>query len=359
MEMNRFMTFIVCMVVGTVLIMGVLIPIISDSGNNGGGDGITEDILYYMAPETGTHTITLEESEIEFTDPDHDDDDYSTAYGTITIKVDDVVVKEIEWRHGETVADDLFVGTIPLAFGEGEIDYNGTTVHITCGYFLSVQYTPDGAWTDNTYTDVKEYYVANYNYNTYIVMTMGTQTYTTAMNEGVHGASITVADGVESESNIPISLMLSADNTGDYGYAKTSISSIEDNVWVGGLHQNKIFVTPADWTAYDVMFWYYGTPSNISSMMYDNGSGSSEEISTFTPTLDSNGYVNAHVVYDDEHVEDFVIDHAIVPVADISTGGNGGSSGTSDSMMSLLMVIPILMIVGMVMLGLNVIFKKE
>ena len=289
MEMNRFMTFIVCMVVGTVLIMGVLVPVIADDSGSGSGS--------------------------EFNNPDTDIK-YSYANGTakdfnISFSVDQQTFSTTIISNGEMVHDvdlPMFLPADAIASEMVVVVYADETKMLVMIEGFALLTIVDDV------IDVSA---------PIQVMSSGT---IVCENNTI---TITSEDLTDPYSFSAPSWYYYADAEGDYGrYTITQI---------GNLYTGNSPICQFAMDADNMVLFYLEAIS-------------ADSIPTWHLTKDGNKISEAYWTYGDDNVQNAQL--FILPLEISNSGGN-------DTVMTVVYLIPLLMIVGMVMLGLNMIFKKE
>lgn len=348
METNKYLTLVITLVVGTILITGILIPVINDSGSDS-GSGAATDILYYSVPvENEEHVYSIVN--------DYDDDQLSS--GTTKIMLDDSVMKEITWDDTSVDQnnrpDDI---TVPILFGEFTTDMQGMNISVTYMYYVGVTYIWMGHWAPVT-----------------SIINAGTVTMGTDRNVSYDENDITdtpytisvigdtISDINGNEPIIPysdITLMLNDDGT--HFYIKNPEFNSDDDITIVGFCNETEWVSEADWTMWGVACWFTGKIADIENVNYNKSMNSSENVVSLSSIADMSDNelesIDMTVTFEDNHEMEMQIDHAIVPVYEIDDGGNGGSD--NDPIKAVLTVIPILLIVGMMFLVINFIMKRN
>lgn len=354
MEMNRFMTFIVCMVIGTILIMSVLVPVINDSGSDSGsgsGTGTATDVLYYNAPvDNEEHVYSIVN--------DFNDDEMSS--GTLKILLDDSVMKEITWDDTSVdqnnKPDDI---AIPILFGGFTTDMQGVSVSISYMYYVGVTYMWMDRWVPMT--NMIEAGVAIVGTDSNIIYNEND------ISDTPHTISV-IGDTISNiDEEVPLilysSIKLMLNNDGTHFYIKNPEFNSDDDITVVGYSNETRWIDQTDWDMWGAGCWFTGKIAYIDEMNYHETSNSTAVLNSSTAVANMTGdeleSIDMTVTFEDNHEMEMQIDHAIVPVYEIDDGGSGDGGSDSGPVKAILTVIPLLMIVGMVLLGLNMIFKKE
>lgn len=344
METKNLMVMIITLVVGTILITGVLIPVISDSGSNS-GSGSAADVLYYKAPvENEEHTYSVL---TEY------DDDFTS--GTLKVLLDDKVIKEVEYTTPTDQNKRPEDVTIPILYGSTTTDMQGTEITVDYMFFASISYCWESEWSPS---------ISIVNLGTATVMGSTNTIYDennvtdTPYTINVTGDAVTDVGG--QSPVIPfggIELMLSEEGT--HFYIENPKFSADDDIAVMDYYSDSVWESQADWDMWGVACWFTGKIADIGEMNYKETMYTSANVVSSSAVANmSDGKlssIDVDVVFDDDHEMEFQITHAIVPAYEIDNGG-GSDGGPAKA---ILYVIPLLLIVGMMFLVINFIMKRN
>lgn len=352
METNKYLTLIITLVVGTILITGVLIPVISNSGSDSGsgsGTSTATDVLYYSAPiENEEHVYSIVNNE----------NDEQQSSGTIRILLDDSVMKEITWDatsvDQNNRPDDV---AVPILFGEYTTEMQGVSISVRFMYYVGVTYVWEDHWTP-IFSMIEEG-----------VGTVGTDSNVTYIEDGITDTpyTISVVGDTISEANgsVPpitfsgITLMLN--NNGTHFYIENPKFNTDDDMTIVGFHnERKWDESVSNWYLVGVGCCFTGKITDINELICHETSNSTIVLNSSTAVANMTGdeleSVDVTASLGDFDLE-MEITHAIVPVYEIDDGGNGGSD--NGPVKVILTVIPLLLIVGMVFLVINFVMKRN
>lgn len=355
-DTTKFMTLVVTLVVGTVLITGVLVPVIANSES---GNGTTEKRLVNDLYEiTSACGVTIP-------DKYHSYDYYSADHSTNIVLDRDEMLALYDISISSTSDYNLNVPLLVVWFPNNtsetypnwngfEISWCDETYYGYFGQYYNIGVPSD--WSEfelnfstgilhivdesNTTLDIQvsEAYVISENEEGVLPFIVGNgERQALSMDDSI--PLLTIEKGVKTNGNVSIELV---DDQSDAYFFIGHFDDTTIQFTDGGISIPNTTLTESDDPDNNSTCTMDITVSKQNSLFYERGD---MEYSNMTCT-------EGYSVGDDPY--------PMYEINVISTMAYSEGSGGSDSpAMTILYVVPLLMIVGMVLLTMNFVFKKE